>query len=182
MRNRKFTDVLTDPVDELRGEELDQFLRAPIAAPPAAEAPIRIDGARIGTLVGFVDDGAIPLVTFSGQPTTAAQRARATLDLHAAHIGRSAVLIFEDGDPARPIIVGCLHDAGANEGVGRTRHVEVEADGKRLVVSATDQIVLRCGKASITLTKEGKVIIQGAYVSNHSSGVLRLKGGSVQIN
>ncbi len=45
-----------------------------------------------------------------------------------------------------------------------------------------DQIVLRCGKASITLTKEGKVILQGAYVSNQSSGVLRLKGGSVQIN
>jgi len=26
------------------------------------------------------------------------------------------------------------------------------------------------------------VLIQGAYVSNRSSGVLRLKGGSVQIN
>jgi hypothetical protein len=49
-------------------------------------------------------------------------------------------------------------------------------------MSATDQMVLRCGKASITLTKEGKVIIQGAYVSSHSAGVLRLKGGSVQIN
>jgi hypothetical protein len=61
-------------------------------------------------------------------------------------------------------------------------HVEVEADGKRLVISAQDQIVLRCGKASITLAKEGKLIIQGAYVSSQSSGVLRIKGGSVQIN
>jgi hypothetical protein len=43
-------------------------------------------------------------------------------------------------------------------------------------------VVLRCGKASITLTKAGKIIIDGAYVSHRSSGVLRLRGGSVQIN
>jgi hypothetical protein len=32
------------------------------------------------------------------------------------------------------------------------------------------------------LTSAGKVMIQGAYLSNRSSGVLRIKGGSVQIN
>jgi hypothetical protein len=50
------------------------------------------------------------------------------------------------------------------------------------MVSAKEQLVLRCGKASITLTKEGKVLIQGAYVSSRSSGVNRIKGGSVQLN
>ena len=60
--------------------------------------------------------------------------------------------------------------------------VEVDADGERLMVSAKEQLVLRCGKASITLTKEGKVLIQGAYVSSRSSGVNRIKGGSVQLN
>jgi hypothetical protein len=63
-----------------------------------------------------------------------------------------------------------------------TGQIEVDADGKRLIVSAEERIVLRCGKASITLTKEGKILVQGAYVSNQSSGVLRIKGGSVQIN
>ena len=42
--------------------------------------------------------------------------------------------------------------------------------------------MLRCGKASITLTREGKVLIKGAYLSSRSSGVNRIKGGSVQIN
>jgi hypothetical protein len=60
--------------------------------------------------------------------------------------------------------------------------VEIEADAERLIVSAKDQLVLRCGKASITLTKAGKVLIQGTYLSNQSSGVNRIKGGSVQIN
>ena len=58
----------------------------------------------------------------------------------------------------------------------------VEADGERLVVDARDQLVLRCGKASITLTKAGKVLIQGTYLSSRSSGVNRIKGGSVQLN
>lgn len=182
MGDHRLTGVLTDPTDELKGEELDPLLRAPIATPPSAEVPARIVGVRIGTLVGFVDAGANPLVTFSGQPTTAAQPVRTTVDLQAAHLGKPVVLMFDEGDPRRPIVVGCLHESGANEIVAKPDHVEVDADGKRLVVSASNQMVLRCGKASITLTKEGKVIIQGAYVSNHSAGVLRLKGGSVQIN
>jgi hypothetical protein len=42
--------------------------------------------------------------------------------------------------------------------------------------------VLKCGNASITLTKAGKILVEGTYVSNRSSGVMRIKGGSVQIN
>jgi hypothetical protein len=49
-------------------------------------------------------------------------------------------------------------------------------------MTAREQLVLRCGAASITLTRDGKVLIQGAYVSHRSSGVMRIKGGSVQIN
>lgn len=60
--------------------------------------------------------------------------------------------------------------------------VEVDADGERMIVSAKEQLVLRCGKASITLTKAGKVLIKGSYVLSRSSGVNRIKGGSVQLN
>jgi hypothetical protein len=58
----------------------------------------------------------------------------------------------------------------------------VDADGERLLLSARNQLVLKCGKASITLTREGKVLIQGSYVSSRSTGVIRIKGGSVQLN
>jgi uncharacterized protein DUF6484 len=142
----------------------------------------RIDGALVGRLVGFKDDGTVPLVTYDGQPTSAALPARATLDLHGSHIGREVVLMFEDGDPHRPLVLGCLHDAHARAIPERSGSVEIDVDGERLVVSAKEQLVLRCGKASITLTRAGKVLLHGAYVSNRSTGVLRLKGGSVQIN
>jgi hypothetical protein len=141
-----------------------------------------IHGVRIGTLVGLTDDGCTPLVMYSGQPGSAALPARATLDLHGAHIGREVVLMFEDGDPRRPLVMGCLTHKAAWPLTERPGQVEVDADGERLVVSAKDELVLRCGKASITLTKAGKVLIHGTYVSSRSSGVNRIKGGSVQLN
>jgi hypothetical protein len=52
-------------------------------------------------------------------------------------------------------------------------------DGKALVLEAKEQIVLRCGKASITLTRAGKVLVQGAYLSSRSTGLNRIKGGAV---
>jgi hypothetical protein len=141
-----------------------------------------IHGVRIGTLVGLTDDGCTPLVMYSGQPGSAALPARATLDLHGAHIGRDVVLMFEDSDPRRPVLLGCLTQKPAWPLTERPGQVEVDADGERLVVNAKEELVLRCGKASITLTKAGKVLIHGAYVSSRSSGVNRIKGGSVQLN
>ena len=60
--------------------------------------------------------------------------------------------------------------------------VQVDADGERMIVSAKEQLVLKCGKASITLTNAGKVIIEGSYVVSRSTGTNRIKGGSIQLN
>lgn len=55
-------------------------------------------------------------------------------------------------------------------------------DGKRVVIEGADEIVLRCGEASITLRRNGKVVIRGTYLESHAAGTNRIKGGSVQIN
>jgi uncharacterized protein DUF6484 len=164
------------------GEELARLLEAPVDAAVARRDRKRIVGVVSGTLVGFADAGATPLVTYHDQPGSAALPAQAVVNLHGADIGRRVVLMFEDGDPHRPIIMGCLKDAHAKVPSTAPAQVVVDSDGDRLIVSARERIVLRCGKASITLTKEGKLILQGAYVSSQSSGVLRIKGGSVHIN
>jgi len=144
--------------------------------------PARIGGVLTGTLIGFKNEGQIPLVLYAGQPGSAALGAATVVDLHGAHIGRQVALMFENGDPYRPLVMGLLQLPHAWPLPEQPGQVEVDADGERLVVTAKEQLVLRCGKASITLTKAGKVLIQGAYVSNRSSGVMRIKGGSVQIN
>jgi hypothetical protein len=170
--------ALLDAVDDL-GE---RGPLATVAASPVPNGPSVIDGIRVGNIVAITGDGTTPLVTYPGQPGTAALQARALMDVHAAHVGRSAVLMFDAGDPLRPIIMGCLHEEAGRAVPVMPGHVEVHADGERLLVTAREQMVLRCGKASITLTRAGKLILEGAYVMSRSTGVLRLKGGSVQIN
>ena len=167
--------------DDSRSADLAELLAAPLEALPG-RGRHDIGTTVTGTLVGFANNGVTPLVTYPEQPGTAALPAGTTVQLQGRDIGRQAVLTFDRGNPRRPIIVGCLVDDTAAGLPSEPGQVEIDADGKSLVVSAKERIVLRCGKASITLTKEGKLILQGEYVSARSAGVLRLKGGSVQIN
>jgi Domain of unknown function (DUF6484) len=136
----------------------------------------------IGELVGIGGDGRVPLVIYPGQPDSSALAARSAVDLHGVHIGGKVVLVFEDANPSKPIVMGVLREGKGWPLDEQPGQVEVDADGERMIVSAKEQLVLRCGKASITLTKAGKVLIQGAYVLSRSSGVNRIKGGSVQLN
>jgi hypothetical protein len=161
------------PQDEA---SLKRMLSAPRSPPKDMTVP------QTGQLVGFKDNGRTPLVTFSGQPGAAAIAARATVDLQATHIGSDVVLLFEGGDYQKPIVLGVLRAIDPNHLAEQPGHVELEADGKRMIVSAKEQLVLRCGKAMITLTQSGKILIEGTYVSSRSSGVYRIKGGSVQLN
>jgi hypothetical protein len=160
---------------------LTQLLAGPIDGLPQRDAE-RIVGTVIGTLVGFAGTGTTPLVIYPQQAGTAALPARSAVEVQGRDVSRQVVLTFDDGDPHRPIILGCLIDDTTAQVPAAAEHIEVDADGTSLVVSAKERIVLRCGKASITLTKDGKLILQGEYVSNQSAGVLRLKGGSVHIN
>ena len=170
------------PTETQKAETISAETSKIQGAPDWQDASGSISGVLIGVLVGLKDGGRTPLVTFPGQPDNAAIPARATFDLHGSHIGRDVVLMFEGGDPQQPIVLGCLAQKRNWPLSDRPGQVEVDADGERLVVTAKEQLILRCGKAQITLTKTGKVLIQGTYVSSRSSGVNRIKGGSVQLN
>ena len=141
-----------------------------------------IPGVMIGSLVGLADSGRTPLVTYSGQPGTAALAAQSIVDLHGAHIGRRVVLMFEAGDPLRPLVMGLLRQDGPWPLAQQPGNVELDVDGERLTITAAEQLVLRCGSASITLTKAGKILIRGAYVSSASTGVNRITGGAIHLN
>jgi hypothetical protein len=171
------------------------------------EAQVLLDGPilahRVGWIAG-VGAGAL-LVDFPGN-RRGPLPARATIVIDApsaaaaAATRREALLVFEDGDPARPIVVGLLAppiqtlvdlvlDAGAGHEGGNPQTpgpagtpIATIADGKHVVVEGEDEVVLRCGEASITLRRNGKVVIRGAYVESHASGTNRIKGGSVRIN
>jgi len=139
----------------------------------------RLDGVVIGVLAGL-DAKHRPLVAFPGNPSPDCSVAHTTIRFSEGDIGHEVALLFENGDSARPLIIGRIQHP-EREGLLK-EPVTAELDGDRLVLSANKEIVLKCGKASITLTRAGKIILRGAYLLSRSSGVNRIKGGSVQIN
>ena len=132
----------------------------------------------IGILDGF-DSQARPLVDYPGNAAGAPLPALTTAVYGADAVGRQVALLFADGDWTRPVIVGLIRPPG-EPAPGGARVAEL--DGERLVLRAKQEIVLECGNANITLTRAGKVLIRGAYLSSRSSGVHRIKGASVDIN
>ena len=162
---------------------------SPLLQAPISNAAGALGGVVIGELLALTEAGesgeagSLVLVRHPAQAEPGAIAARSVVDLHGAHIGRSVVLVFENGDPARPIVVGVLQGQATAWPLPETpAQVQVQADGARMIVSAKNQLVLRCGKASITLTHAGKVLIEGSYLLSRSTGVNRIKGGSVQLN
>jgi hypothetical protein len=58
----------------------------------------------------------------------------------------------------------------------------LRVDGKRVAIEGVDEIELRCGEASITLRRNGKIILKGTFLESSSKGVNRIKGGAIKIN
>ena len=140
----------------------------------------------IGTIVRLGADGA-PEVDFRGNPAGVPVTALATAACDAGSVGCEAALLFIDGDPARPLVVGLVRRPKQPAAADTPTEpppapADARLDGERIVLTAEREIELRCGKASLTLTRAGKVLIRGAYLLSRSSGANRIKGGSVQIN
>jgi hypothetical protein len=109
--------------------------------------------------------------------------ARTTLRLRRAMIGRDVVVLFDAGDLQSPIIIGVMEPVtGLESSPPPPEGPTVHADGERHVIEAEREIVLRCGDASITLTRAGKVIIKGNYILSRSAGYNKVKGAAIEIN
>jgi hypothetical protein len=145
---------------------------------------IREYQAAQGLLVDYPGNPGPPL------PARATIPFDAELAQQAAEQNAPVILIFENGKPAQPIIIGWVKETtnlphkqprrGESPAAGAS--TEVVVDGRRVVLNGEDEVVLCCGKASITLRRNGAVIIKGAHLVSHSSGVNRIRGGSVQLN
>ncbi|MDD5268005.1 MAG: DUF6484 domain-containing protein [Methylococcales bacterium] len=147
----------------------------------AANVEQKIDGVVIGLFLSLNDAGEL-LVAFPGNPLETAIPARSTTTLNKEDVGKEIALLFEGGNPLQPLIIGKIHHADTAKSGQDAEQASAEVDGEHIVLSAKQTITLKCGKASITLTKAGKIILRGEYLLSRSSGVNRIKGGTVQIN
>lgn len=158
--------------------------------------PERIWESRMGRIVRAREQGPL-FVDFEGN-THGPLEARSTVELTPDEV-RTAIasqrpveLRFENGDPRLPVVVGIAHVLSLNDLLqnlarpgGEDADEDADApeeDAGVRVIQAKDELILQCGKASITLRRNGKVIIKGTYVETRAEGVNRIKGGSVQVN
>jgi hypothetical protein len=196
--------LLDELLDLERGSSVS-VADAPSSAKPAVGAPP--PSTRVGRLVAWAA-GEAPTVDFPGN-TRGPLAARSIIPLQPSVVAeaiddrRGVLLTFEDGRPDAPIITGLMQplirdvepanedepedeDEPANEGEIELQptdpQLDARVDGRRVEIEAADEIVLRCGQASIVLRRNGRVVIRGTYVETRSRGVNRVKGGSVEIN
>lgn len=162
---------------EPASEPLAVLTQRPFAAAGAATV-------EVATLHGFDLDERPVLRGIAALPGELVV-ARSTVALRREAVGASAVVVFEHGDPHRPIVLGVLmQEVGSNAPSAppsATVHVD-DAAAERLVLRAEREIVLECGDASITLTRAGKVLIRGHYILSRASGYNRIKGAAIDIN
>jgi len=156
-----------------------------------SETLVDATSAHLTTIVSITDDGTPEVQIESGETKVAARLAiaatRARIET-AIVLQQQAVVLFENGNRSKPIIVGFIETLQPepetpppNPG-DKSPVIEADVDGKRVRLTAHDEIVLECGPASVTLRRNGRVIIRGTYVETRSEGTNRIKGGQVQIN
>lgn len=150
---------------------------------PADQTPPNSQPATlVGRLLALTDRGCTPLVCFDGQPLPGAMPARCCVDLRPAHVGLDVVLVFDGGDRLRPIVCGVLRGKAGWPLGPLPGRVKIDADGERLTVTATRELVLRCGKAMLTLHSDGRIELRGEEILTEANGVNRMRGGSIQLN
>ena len=151
------------------------------------------EGPAVGRIVG-IELGRL-MVEFGSKQAPVAARSVVPMSSHerlcAAERNAEVLLLFVDGDRQQPIITGLLQpeesiidlvlEPSAEDGAA-AEMAELTVDGEPHTISARDELVLRCGEASITLRRNGRIVLRGNYIESHSRGTNRIKGGSVRIN
>jgi hypothetical protein len=128
---------------------------------------------QTGLLVEVGADGS-PRVEYSGNELGPIA-ARTTIP--SARKGDTVLLVFDQGDPARPIIIGIVRDRFEKSFPNRLRMA-----AKEIVLEGADEVSLRCGESSLTLRKDGKTVLKGNEVVSRASRTNRIRGATVQIN
>ncbi len=145
-----------------------------------------IYGPRVGRFSSIENNGKI-YIDFEGN-TGGPVLAKSCVKVSQKDKEKNLFLMFEMNDPAHPVIVGLFEERHAFDvhkhelNVSREKIKNIEIDGERFIFNAKKEIVLQCGKGSITIRKDGKIIIKGSNLLSRASGQNKIKGGSVAIN
>lgn len=154
---------------------------AAIHALAAADSQQIVTGQFIG-----VDEESRPLVTYENHLEPVIAKAIVSVNDDPKLLSGAQVLLFLGA--GTPIIMGFVSESLNNEAInnsgllGDTLTSSLHVDGKKINLQAQNEVVLKCGKSSISLARNGKITIKGKDVISRSSGANKIKGANVRIN
>jgi hypothetical protein len=140
----------------------------------------------VGRVAAITDDGRV-LVSYPGCRRDSVQallvQPMPTGQPFEFKAGDAVLLVFDEADSGLPIVVGTLCDRmQREEPVSREKPNELTVDGRRVVIEGKEEIVLKCGRASVTLRADGRLQIKGEHVVSRAVATNALRGGTVRIN
>jgi len=160
-------------------------------------------GLLIGKVIALSENGN-PLIAFDEETKGVPVEALTTVALDVSSVGKDVAVSFAQNQGGMPIVMGVIRrllddvitqqqpeqvvapsvspEINLTSAIDRTNKPEVIVDGNKIELSAPEEITLRCGKASITLNKNGKILIKGEHVLNRMAGAFKVKSGSVHLN
>jgi len=129
-------------------------------------------GIVIGIYISTDADGRIWLKLPIGKEDLVSA-ASCLCDLSGQQAGTKLAVMFVEGRIELPVVVGPVF-AEFDQG-----HKKIP---EKVEICASEQIVLKCGKATLRLQGDGSAVIRGEKVVSRASGTNRIRGGNVQIN
>jgi hypothetical protein len=151
--------------------------------------------------VTSINDNGNPLIAYNEATQVLPIEALTTVPLNDSSVGKDVAISFAQNQGGIPIVMGVIRrllddvisqqentmplaadDENTNLLSAETGKPEIIVDGNKLELSAADEITLRCGKSSITLNKNGKILIKGEHMLNRTAGSYKIKSGSIQLN
>ena len=151
------------------------------------ESKEKINGFVIGTLKEIDSEGRISVSWTSGDDNTERRNVSAMQSMEkpvsSKDLGRKVILGFENGEPDHPILFGFLESTQRKDTVELLPAPDATTEiPESLHLKSGEELILECGKAKISLRADGRIVILGGYLVSRSTGVNKIKGGSVQIN
>ncbi|MDH4556941.1 hypothetical protein E8F11_17500 [Pseudomonas sp. BN417] len=138
----------------------------------------RVDGVLIGWLAD-IDDNGTPLVMVPDllpEPRPAVSLCPLSED----QVGTQCAVMFGAGNRDNPILMGMLHHNVLT--LTHSGGAQVQDDGESLRIEHAKEIALHCGKASLRLTRDGRIELRGTTLISHATGLNRVRGASIKLN
>lgn len=152
---------------------------------------VSVSGNCVGSIVGIDPKNNAVFVDYDGNPLQKPVAAKLGRPFMLKDIQRAidhpldVRLDFENHDPGRPVVTNIYYSIlDSNDGAEKDlSSKDLHIRGKRVVIEADTEIVIRSGDASTTYTaKNGRLVSEGVEIVSEALHANKIKGASIALN